>query len=86
MDDSFDNESHLSPLLPDTRALCRVLSYVYNFHVALAKFVKLSPRALPYLEINAEDNPFEEYCQKDPDFVEMFNLLDTLRPLGLRGK
>jgi len=85
MNDSFENESDFVPILP-ARVLCRILSYAYDFHVAQAKFVQLSPKALPYLEMDPEDNPFEEYCQKDCDFVEMFSLLDTLRPLGLRGK
>ena len=60
MNDSFDNDSNICTLLPETRILCRVLSFAYNFHVALAKFVQLSPRALHYLVMNAEDNPFEE--------------------------
>ena len=48
--------------------------------------MRLSAKALPFLEKEQKSiNPFEVYAKKDPDYVEMFKLLETVRPLGLRG-
>ena len=83
MDDSFDNEYELVRSLPNERVFCMIMSYAYNYHLAVAKFQQLGKEALKFLNKSASTE-LEELCVKDDDIVKMFNLIGTMKGLGLR--
>ena len=83
MDDSFENEYELVRMLPNERVFCMILSYAYNYHLAVAKFQQLGKEALKFLNKSA-NSELEELCEKDPYIVQMFELIGTMMGLGLR--
>ena len=83
MDDSFENEYELVRMLPNERVFCMILSYAYNYHLAVAKFQQLGKEALKFLNKSA-NSELEELCEKDPYIVQMFELIGTMKGLGLR--
>ena len=83
MDDSFDNEYELVRSLPSERVFCMIMSYAYNYHLAVAKFQQLGKEALKFLNKSASGE-LEELCVKDPDIVTMFKMIGTMKGLGLR--
>lgn len=38
LDDSFDNEYELVRKLPNEKVLCMILSYAFDYHLAIARF------------------------------------------------
>ena len=85
MDDSFDNDYELVPHLPNQHAFCLVLSYAYDYHLAVAKFQQLSKEALKSLN-RSSAKLLHKLCKEDADFVEMFKLISTMRGLGFRSE
>ena len=85
MDDSFDNAYELVPVLPSEKVFCLIFSYAWHYHASVATFSQLSIEALKFLEKGA-CNQLEELCFKDPDFMQMFRLMGTLRSLGFRSE
>lgn len=82
MDDSFDEEYELVPKMPNQRTFCLVLSYAFHYHTAVARFQQIGREALKYLDKGATET-LDELCTRDPDIVEMFKLINTMRGLGL---
>ena len=83
-DDSDEMEYELVPTLPNQKVFCLIFAYSWHYHTAVAKFSQLSIEALKFLEKGA-CTQLEELCSKDADFVQMFRLMGSLRPLGLRS-
>ena len=84
MDDSFDNEYELVRGLPNERVFCMILSYAYDYHIAIARFQLLSKDAMKFLNKTAS-RELEELCVKDTDICTMFELLRSMKSLGLRN-
>lgn len=82
-EDSDENEYDLVPTLPNQKVFCLIFAYAWHYHCAVAKFSQLSIEALRQLEKGA-CKELESECGKDEDFVKMFKLMGTIRPLGLR--
>ena len=83
LDDSFDNEYELVPEIPNQRVFCMIFSYAYNYHIAVSRFQILRKDATKFLEKGAADT-LEELCEKDEAIVQMFDLIGTMKGLGLR--
>ena len=83
MDDSFENDFELIRTLPNERTFCMILSYTYSYHLAVSVFARLGKQASKMLDKGAQEQ-LEELCYKDPDIIEMFRLLGTIKGLGFR--
>lgn len=51
--------------------------------MAVARFQQIGREALKYLDKGAMET-LDELCARDPDIVEMFKLINTMRGLGLQ--
>ena len=55
MDDSFENDFELVRTLPNERTFCMILSYGYNYHIAVSMFARMSKQATKILEKSASE-------------------------------
>ena len=85
MDDSFDNDFEIVPKLPNKNAVCLAFSYAFSYHIAVAKFQQLSKEVLRSLSRGAA-KMLTKKCRMDPDYIEMFELINSMRGLGFRSE
>ena len=64
---------------------CKIISYTYHYHKAIAITSQLSVKSVKMLE--DKSRPYiQRMCEVDEDQETMFKLMETLRPLGIRDK
>lgn len=85
MDDSFENDFDLVRRLPNERSFCLILSYAFSHHIAVSIFTRLGRQASKLLE-KSTGAELESLCYKDPDVVEMFRLIGSIKGLGFRSE
>ena len=65
--------------------LCRVMSHAYHYHKSIAVLSQLSVKAVKMLE-DKQANYLQRMCEVDEDQEQMFKLMATLRPFGIRDR
>ena len=83
VDDSFENEYELIPAIPSQQVFCNIFSYAYDYHMAVAIFQQLCRDSIKFLDKGAAED-LNRLCVKDEEFVQMFQLISTMKGLGLR--
>ncbi len=53
MDDSFDEGYEFVPRLPNEQVFCLIMSFAYNYHIAVARFQQLGRDAVKFLDRGA---------------------------------
>ena len=65
--------------------LCRVVSHTYHYHKSIAVLSQLSVKAVKMLE-DKQANDIQRMCEVDEDQEQMFKLMATLKPFGIRDR